>query len=65
MAMVSIEQRILDQIFEARVKNNMPWKRLIEIAMKHAPEETRAALREINANDRSISTLMTELTLLL
>lgn len=61
---MSIEQNIVDRIFETRVKNNIPWKRLMEIALKHAPEETRAVLREINANDRSISNLMAELTLL-
>lgn len=55
------EQRIIDSIFSIRVRNNIPWKCLIEIAMKHAPDETKAALRDINANDRAISDLMTEL----
>lgn len=53
--------KIIDDIFAIRVRNNIPWKRLITIAMKHAPEETKAALREINANDRAISDLMSEL----
>lgn len=55
------EAALIDEIFSVRVRNNIPWKRLIEIAMKHAPDETKAALRDINANDRAISDLMTEL----
>ena len=56
------EQDIIDKIFAIRVRNNLPWKRLIEIAMTHAPEETKAALAQINANDGLISTLVFELT---
>lgn len=55
------EQQAIDEIFAIRVQNNVPWKRLMEIALKHAPEETRAVLREINANDRKISDLLGEL----
>ena len=51
----------IDEIFAIRVKNNVPWKRLMEIALKHAPDETRAVLREINANDRAVSDLLGEL----
>lgn len=55
------EAQIIDDIFAIRVRNNVPWKRLMEIAMKHAPEETKAALRDINTNDQAISGLMGEL----
>lgn len=55
------EQDIIDEIFAVRVRNNIPWKRLMEIALKHAPDEARAALREINENDRTISDLLGEL----
>lgn len=54
-------QAIIDEIFIIRVQNNVPWKRLMEIAMKHAPDETRAVLREINENDRKVSDLLGEL----
>lgn len=54
-------QLIIDQLFAVRVRNNIPWKRLMEIALKHAPDETRAALREINENDRKVSDLLAEL----
>lgn len=55
------QQFIVDEIFDIRVKNNVPWKRLMEIALKHAPEETKAVLRDINANDRAVSDLLGEL----
>lgn len=55
------EQETIDQIFWVRVQNNVPWKRLMEIALEHAPEETKAVLREINKNDRKVSDLLAEL----
>lgn len=55
------EQDTINEIFAIRVANNVPWKRLMEIALKHAPDETRAVLREINANDRKVSDLLGEL----
>lgn len=58
---IAPEPSLIDQIFLIRVRNNIPWKRLMEIALKYAPEETRAALREINANDRKVSDLLAEL----
>lgn len=56
------EQNIIDAIFDIRIKNNIPWKKLIEIAMTHAPEETKNALREVSQNDLHISDLTWELT---
>lgn len=55
------ETSLIDEIFAVRVRNNIPWKRLMEIALKHAPDETREALRQINENDRAISDLLGEL----
>lgn len=55
------DAEIIDLIFKTRVRNNIPWRRLMEIALKHAPDETKIALREINANDTVISTLIAEL----
>lgn len=54
-------EQLIDDIFAIRVANNVPWKRLMEIALKHAPDETRAVLREINENDRKVSDLLAEL----
>lgn len=55
------QQTIIEEIFSIRVANNVPWKKLMEIALKHAPDETKAVLREINANDRAVSDLLAEL----
>jgi hypothetical protein len=59
--MKSEQQSIIDTIFAVRVANNMPWKRLMEIALRCAPEETKAALREINENDHAVAKLVEQL----
>ncbi len=56
------EQNLIDSIFDLRVRNNVPWKKLIEIAMNHAPEETKAALRDVRLNDLTITDLTRDLT---
>jgi hypothetical protein len=55
--MTDLEQQLIDAIFVTRVNNNSPWKRLIEIAMNHAPEQAKGALREICDNDAHIANL--------
>lgn len=56
------DQQIIDMIFQIRVRNNIPWKKLIEIAFRYAPDETRAALRDIAENDHAIADLTRMLT---
>lgn len=51
------DQALIDRIFEIRVRNNMPWKRLIEIAMQAEPNLTKEVLADIEANDRNIAAL--------
>ncbi len=51
----------INQIRQVRSYNNVEWMKILEIALKHAPEETKKVLREINANDRRISELLGEL----
>lgn len=53
--MTPYEQVLIDRLFEVRVENNLPWKRIVEIAMTHAPKDTRKAISEITANDRRVS----------
>lgn len=55
------DQALIDEIFDVRVINNIPWKRLMEIAFTRAPEEARAALRQVNVNDRRVSELLGKL----
>jgi hypothetical protein len=52
------KQDVIDKIFEIRVSNNIPWRRIMEIAIKHAPDETAAVLAQVLENDREISDWM-------
>jgi hypothetical protein len=52
---------IIMRITDIRANNNVLWMRLLEIALKHAPVDAKAALRAINDNDRAVSALLTEL----
>lgn len=49
------------EIREFRGVNNILWMQILEIALQHAPAETKAVLRSINANDRSVFNLLAEL----
>jgi Na+/serine symporter len=53
---------IIKQIRKVRAWNNIEWMKILEIALKHAPEETKKVLREINNNDRRVSDLLGELS---
>jgi hypothetical protein len=55
------DDQIIDRIFQVRVANNVPWKQLMKIALRVAPEETREVLRNIRLNDFYVTTLMGEL----
>lgn len=54
-------EKIVRQISDIRANNNVLWMRLLEIALEHAPADAKAALRQINSNDREISGLLQEL----
>lgn len=53
--------RLIRQIADARASNNVLWMQLLELALKHAPKEAKAALAHININDRAISGLVERL----
>lgn len=55
--MTEQEQNLINAIFGIRIRNNTPWKKIIEIAMNHAPEETKRALRDIGDNDQAVTDL--------
>ena len=50
------------QIAEVRAANNKLWMRLLDIAIKHAPDEAKTVLKAINHNDRAIGLLLEDLT---
>lgn len=53
---------VIEQITRVRAANNKLWMRLLDIAMIHAPEETKSVLKAINHNDRAIGLLLEDLT---
>lgn len=53
---------IIDRISAIRTRNNVQWMRVLEIALEHAPEETKRVLKQINTNDLAISGLLKGLT---
>lgn len=55
------DKRAVTKIGLIRARNNGLWMKLMEIALETAPDETKEVLRQINANDREISSLLTEL----
>lgn len=51
----------INTIEEARRVNNTLWMDILRIAITHAPEETKAVLRQINHNDRFITGMLTKI----
>jgi hypothetical protein len=56
------DEEMLDRIFEIRRANNIPWRRLMFLALKHAPEEAKAAIREIADNDIQVAAQLRDLS---
>ena len=52
---------IIDAVEEVRSKNNKNWMDILRVAFKHAPEEARPILAEINKNEEKISMLLDKL----
>ena len=53
--------KTITEIRQFRGVNNILWMQVLEIALRHAPTETKVVLRSINANDQNISNLIAEL----
>jgi hypothetical protein len=49
------DDEIIDRISSIRARNNVPWMEVVRIALRHAPQETREALKGILANDMMVS----------
>ncbi len=52
---------IIDEIEKIRTKNNKNWMDILRVSFKHAPEEARPILAEINKSDSRISKLLDQL----
>lgn len=53
--------QIIDAVEAVRTKNNKNWMDILRVAFKHAPEEARPILAEINKSDSEISRLLDKL----
>ena len=51
------DNELIDRIQAIRSKNNGAWMDIMRVAMKYAPLDTKALLREIQKNDLAISEL--------
>lgn len=49
---------VIGAISDIRMSNNRLWMRLLEIALRNAPDEAKPVLRQINVNDRKVSVLL-------
>jgi hypothetical protein len=48
------DEEIVGRIAAIRAKNNMPWMTILRIALRHAPIETKEALKDILVNDMMV-----------
>ena len=50
--------KIIDQIENARTKNNFNWMEILRLAIKSSPDEAIKILKKINTSDEKISKLL-------
>lgn len=58
-----MEQEIskIKEISKIRVKNNDLWMQILEIALRSAPDATKAVLAQIKRNDTAVTELVAEI----
>lgn len=54
-------QQIIDEIERMRRLNNTNWMDLLRLCVRIAPQETKAIMTKITANDQAISALTAKL----
>ena len=54
--------KIINKIQLLRKKNNINWMDILRLAMKHAPNETKKILKNINNYDKKISNEVSSIT---
>ena len=54
--------QIINKIQLLRKKNNINWMDILRLAMKHAPNETKKILKNINHYDKKISNEVSSIT---
>ena len=53
---------IIDEIAKVRSSNNMNWMDILRLAFRHAPEEAKKLMKEIDGEDNRISELVKKLS---
>ena len=51
----------LSEVERIRSNNNVCWMGILQLALRHAPEEAKALLAEINKNDEGVTRLLREI----
>lgn len=59
--MATLTEATLAEIEAVRARNNVAWMALLRLALRVAPEEARALLAEITANDQAVSRLLSSI----
>ncbi len=54
--------KIIDQITEARKKNNHNWMAILKLAVNVAPQKAKKILNQINNQDKKISKLVEKIS---
>jgi len=54
--------KIIDQISNARKKNNINWMKILKLSFKLAPRDAKKILEDINTQDKKISKLVEKLS---
>ena len=54
--------KIINKIQLLRKKNNINWMDILRLAMKHAPDETKKILKNIDNYDKKISNEVNAIT---
>ena len=60
--MTKNHKKIINKIQQVRSKNNVNWMNLLRLAFDSAPEKASKVVKQINTNDKKISSLLKKLT---
>ena len=60
--MTKNHKKIINKIQQVRTKNNVNWMNLLRLAYDSAPEKASKVIKQININDKKISSLLKKLT---
>ena len=60
--MTKNHKKIINKIQQVRSKNNVNWMNLLRLAFDSEPEKASKVVKQININDKKISSLLKKLT---